>query len=391
MNRPETSRIWEKYSPFYPELTKPQMKFFESEKGKSKNASRDRSIATEHLRKSLQYLNYLTRHSKNLRDKDIEEIFTAQTLQNFLEEILKETKQTYYFKKFKHDFRTTEIARLLFEISSEYLRDATNSKTVKMDLERISDHFIAQSEAKLESETYAEHGNEKERELTKKEEIELNEKRQDKIEKYHKLHSNKEVIKLNDEYDKAYLKKSRVHADLEYKKMTKNQKIKLNEEFTKLKEIVKENYESLREIDHNAIDQIHNIEIKLEKKFTHLNYVYSKKKFLSQFLSDMINSNHTIPEPDDGTRLLMEPAREGFSGFSVPLKYVKDGHEITKEDREHYTSPYYRFSIIRSHDKIKWYGNEPSADIPELRKYPPFNRFSGSVWGIIPLTIKDDD
>jgi len=388
---PESSRIWGKYNQFYPELTKPQMRFFESKNGKSRNASRDRNIATEHLRKSLQYLNYLTRNSKNLREKDIEEIFTAQTLQYFFEEILKETKQTYYFKKFKHDFRTTEIARLLFEISSEYLRDATSSKTVKNDLERVSDHFIAQTEAKLESETYAEHGNEKERELTKKEEIELNEKKQIKINEYRKLESLKEVKELTEEYHKAEMKKVKIEVELEYTKLSKFEKIKLKNELNKVKEIVKERYYSLRKIDDKSMQQIRKIENKLGKKYDHLNYVYSEKKFLPQFLSHMINNQKVVPEQNDGTELLIEPGRKGFSAFSMPLDHVKEGHETTKEQREYYTSPMYHFSIIAKHDKIRWFGHEPCSDISELRKYPPFNRFTRSMLGGIIPTIEAKD
>lgn len=75
-------------------------------------------------------------------------MFTVQTLQDIFENILKNFKQ-YQIKQFNHNFRTSELDRIMFEISSEFLRNATNTETVYNDLQRVSDHFKVKSENEL--------------------------------------------------------------------------------------------------------------------------------------------------------------------------------------------------------------------------------------------------
>ena len=137
-----------------PVFTSSQRRFFEGKSGRSSNASRDKQVAKKRLEESIRTIYYLLRHSHNLHYNELKKIFTSQTIKPILENLLKDYSQFEVLKDIKHDFRTTEMARLMFEISSGYLKGSTNSKTIHSDIERVSDHFKAQSESELRNETY---------------------------------------------------------------------------------------------------------------------------------------------------------------------------------------------------------------------------------------------
>lgn len=379
MNIHNSSISKQKFDLFKPVFSVKQRKFFESKSGKSSNASRDRDLAKNRLEESIQSINYLLRYCHNLRKDNLERSFTAQTLQYIFENLLVDYKQHYPLQKFNHDFRTTEIARLMFEVVSDYLKDATKSKTVEMDLARVSDHFLVQSEAKLDVETYADHGNMKDKTLTKNKEDELVSKRDKNIKKYYKLREDPLVQKLNAKYDDL----SMILIKLRYsiKELTKREKEESEKKKKDLQKQLKEVKTKLRDIDIKQQEKIHQIEKELESKFDHLKSVYCRKKFLPQFFKDMVEAPYTIPEPDDGTPLLLESAGDGISGCSIPTSVLKENELPTLEMRKYYSSSSYFFEVIRNHNKVKWYGNEPSVSVSELRKYPPLNKYRAGFGG----------
>jgi len=319
-----------------------------------------------------------------LRKDNLERSFTAQTLQYIFENLLIDYKQHYPLQKFNHDFRTTEIARLMFEVVSDYLKDATKIKTVEMDLARVSDHFLVQSEGKLDDETYADHGNMKNKTLTKNREDELVSERDKNIKKYYKLSEDPIVQKLNAKYDD--LSMTLIKLQYPIKELIKREKEESEKKKKDLQKQLKEVKTKLRDIDIKQQEKIHQIEEELESKFDHLKSVYCRKKFLPQFFKDMVEASHTIPEPDDGTPLLLEPVRDGIGGCSIPMSALKENELPTLEMRKYYSSPSYFFEVIRNHDKIKWYGNEPSISVSELSKYPPLNRYRAGFVGGCMLT-----
>ncbi len=343
----------------------------------------------KHLERAFSRMKEILSYSYNLSPKRLDEIFNAQTIEIFLIRLLHDPRDVYGFGKLLHNFTKTELARTMFEVSAEYLRDATNSKTVHDDLARVSDHFKVQSESKLDNEIYAIPANKKDRAFTKKREDELLLDKKNLIDEYNKLNHDSKVIDLTEKYNKLFYKKITLNVELK----SNNKKlsvIKLKEYKNKLKRIEIEMlqiYKQLQGIEYNIHDKILDIEKKLESKYDHLAPFCCKRKFLPQFLKYVVENNQSIPEPDDGTELLIEPATNGYNAFSMPVSHIPKDHIITDEIRKYYTSPSHYFNILKDHDKIKWYGSEPSVSLDELKKYPPLNRFFPSgYFSIIPIS-----
>ena len=140
----------------------------EKEKSDHEKSGYRKSFQDLHLEMAFLRMKEILSYSWNLTPKRIDEIFNAQTIELFLRKLLQNPENPPGSNTLLHNFVKTELARVMYEVSGEYLRDATDSKTVNDDLNRVSDHFMIQSENKLDNETFAEHGNEKGRTLTKK-------------------------------------------------------------------------------------------------------------------------------------------------------------------------------------------------------------------------------
>lgn len=325
--------------------------------------------------------------SFRLSKQRLYQIFNAQTLKPFLEKLLDDPENTGSNYKSIHDFRTTEIARLYFEVASEYLQNATNSEMIKDDLNRVSEHFKIQSGNELKNETYSEHGNLKNKALTRKEETLLENELGCLIQKYYALNKDSNIIKLTNEYRRSTIEYDKLKSKLSHSKISKNKITSLQIKLKGIETINKKYYIKLREVEHELVDEINEITLKLERKYNHLTGVYCQKKFLPSFLQHMIENKMTIPEPNDGTQLVIEPATKEYDSFSIPVDQRPENGNFTNEQRKYYTSSDYFFEILKNHDIVKWYGDIPSVKISELRKYPPFNRLESSVlYSIIPTT-----
>jgi len=279
-------------------FTTKQKKFFES--GVSNNHSRDRTLAKDTCARTIELIDYLFNHSNFLEsgeDKWIRDVFNTQTLESILQNILMESKGVE--KQFKHDFKTTELVRLMFEISREYLIDATKTETIIADLKRISDYFITQSESKLDNETYAEHGNEKHRILTRSQEQRF----------------------------------------LELKKKSKLKK----EEQKEFKVL------------HKHILQ----------KYDHLLLYYCKKKFLPQFLHDMILKNNAKPEHVGDTELSIKPTPKKPEGEDFTLTPMYSERDFNKFR----ITPEYYYALIKNSNNIIWRGYEPGISLSRIKEY----------------------
>lgn len=100
-----------------------------SSKMSIRNPSRTRSDIMKNMGKSLKLIHSTLRYPKNLKTKEIYDIFNAQNLQFILESLVRVEK----YNEFQHqyDFRTSEIARLMLEISLEYLKHSPIFKDVQ--------------------------------------------------------------------------------------------------------------------------------------------------------------------------------------------------------------------------------------------------------------------
>jgi len=194
------------------------------------------------------------------------------------------------------------------------------------------------------------------------------------------------VVKLTKDYDDTDLNIIELESRLRLIDISKSKKLKINNKIPKIKKIKDKRFSELLEIENKHLEQIYEIEKKLESKYDHLNKFYCRKKFLPQFLMMIINNLEAFPQPDDDTPMLLVSGEKGSEGFLMPEKYYDPKKGISDEDRKYYLSPAYHFRVIEDHKEIKWLGNEPSAGVKELRKMPPFNRFSPGILGVVPVT-----
>ena len=174
----------------------------EKEKENASKSQFRKDFQDLHLEMAFLRIKDILPRSFRLSKQRLYQIFNAQTLKPFLEKLLDDPENTGSNYKPIQDFRTTELARLYFEIASEYLQNITDSEMIQDDLDRVSEHFKNQSKNKLDSETYAEHRSLKNKTLTRKEEIELENELEIKIQEYYALNKDLNVIKLTIKYRK---------------------------------------------------------------------------------------------------------------------------------------------------------------------------------------------
>ena len=71
-----------------------------------------------------------------------------------------------------------------------------------------------------------------------------------------------------------------------------------------------------------------------------------------------------MPEYSSKVAYLMRRTTAAMARASSPTSLEK---------RKYYSSPSYFYRVLRKHDIVKWYGDEPSVSVPELRQYPPLD------------------
>lgn len=90
---------------------------------KNFNKSECRIGIVNRLDSSIRYFYHILPKSHLLDKKKIYDKINAQTLEDFLQLSLKDMEASESFKPYAYDFRTIELARLLFIISSNYLKN----------------------------------------------------------------------------------------------------------------------------------------------------------------------------------------------------------------------------------------------------------------------------
>jgi len=124
------------------------------------------------IRKSFERIRDIAPYFFRYKTKQIDEIFTAQTLRTFLMELLKDPEHEGN-SVLRHDFKTLELGRMLTEIGLYLLQDSNEDETVRDNIKKVLREYKEESNRKKNLEAYAEHKNQKEHTLTKKREIQL--------------------------------------------------------------------------------------------------------------------------------------------------------------------------------------------------------------------------
>ena len=123
---------------------------------KSKSQYRKDLVKT-HLQKSLLDLFHILPFSHKFKKDSIYETFNALTLYDVLHLLLLDVEQMSEQRTEKYDFRTVELARMFFHISTLYLKNSSLWKdeiNVKNDIERVASNFRILAKSALEQESY---------------------------------------------------------------------------------------------------------------------------------------------------------------------------------------------------------------------------------------------
>jgi len=107
------------------------------------------------LDNSIRYFHHILKFPLNLPNEVIDEKINAQTFHLFLERALVDFGKSWTANRY--DFRTTELARLLFHISANYLQDSPtwkDEKFIKSDIQRFANYFRALSKSELDKNSH---------------------------------------------------------------------------------------------------------------------------------------------------------------------------------------------------------------------------------------------
>ena len=294
-------------------LPEKQKKFLESGSGLLKrnfNKSQYRKDIVEHLDDSIRYFYHILPNSHLLKKEDIYDKINAQTLNEILENSLKQMHKQGYEKSFQYDFRTVELAKTLFEISKEYLEQNPVLKVhnelaedTKRSLQNISDSYYILSKIALEKQA-----NEKisiRNEKTMRNDLErLKKSKEDlkyKDEKYIALEKEKNELQNEvSNLDHALTQKSNSLSELIKQKNNSSAKLlkqkttkaikAIEAEMGRLKEQQKENHQRTLEIQDEQRKMFKAINEKEDEiwkelgiKYDHLIPYYSLKNKLDEF------------------------------------------------------------------------------------------------------------
>lgn len=146
-------------------LSKRLANFLKSENS-VQNKSQARIDINKHIEKSIILLNHILQDTNSLKRFDVYDKINA----NSLKEILKNFLKIKSDKEFNYDFRTVELARLMYEISSQFISSSpqlSHDEFLKKDLERISQSFTTLSKSVLQQHAYEKLSKNKEEQIKK--------------------------------------------------------------------------------------------------------------------------------------------------------------------------------------------------------------------------------
>jgi len=173
----------------------------------AKNLARSQhktNLEENRLRKPFERMSDIAPYFYRLRTEKLDEIFNAQTMRQFLTELLKDPKYEGRFV-LRDDFKTIELGKMFTEIGLYLLKNSTNNKSVHENIDKVLDDYKRASESKMYSETYAEPGNQKGEALTKKQENKLLQEKSIIEEKKRKTNADKTRLdKIEEELGKKY-------------------------------------------------------------------------------------------------------------------------------------------------------------------------------------------
>ena len=279
---------------------------------------------------SLLIIDYLLKNPQYLETREtkwLDDVFSAHTMESVLKNMLKETDKPEPIRRYRQDFKTTDLARLFFEIGMEFLKESTtDSKFLHTDIERIAERFKELSHTRLESETFREHRNESEKQMTKKHEMKLRKDLQKAQFNFNKFYTTEEFNSLNNEIRRLRWEQGRLEIKLNSDKNSK-EIMKILQNQLKDNELHLKQFEKkLKDKKIELYDEIQKIKDELLQKHQHVKTFYCKLNPLPQFKYDMQKKKFPIPEKEDMSYYFLREY-----GTSFDLDSIVNPHIETKE------------------------------------------------------------
>ena len=225
--------------------------FLKSEKGLGFNKSQLQDDIANLLDKSMRLIFNILKDGYNLRTEDIYAKFNASSLYPILELFLRDHKISYDVKTY--DFRTVELARLMFIISTNYLRYSYLFKDAKYaheDIDRVKERFLELSKSALEKVAYG---------TTSKKEFDKLKAKQYEIRKWIddlKTDLNSDWSKNSKEYER--LTSMRANIDHE------------NQDFVNIISQLKKETQDLEKTENKPHNEVNKLKIQIQKKISRL-------------------------------------------------------------------------------------------------------------------------
>ncbi len=251
------------------------LKSFGSKKSQYQNEIRD-----NHLDKPFRQLIHVLQNTENLRKSDIYDIFNAQNIQPFLESLLRNTEKNYKEPtQLQYDFRTCEIARLMLELSSKYLRESpvfNQVSSVKELSKSLSRDYKVLSKSMLEKENEYQTISKEEQNKLEAKYFEIEEK----VDSYPFETSNDLFIEIQ-QLDFAYI---------ELKKLKRTNYMEFNRENRKeAYEKYKKRIDYETKLENNEFRNKTKLILEMRKKYNHISSYFSRIAPLGDTPVDKIN------------------------------------------------------------------------------------------------------
>ena len=180
--------------------------FLKSDNIKGFNKGEFLSMMRNLLDKSVRNFHHILKFPQNLSNEVIDEKINAQTMHLLLDRALDDFGKSWSSKRY--DFRTVELARLLFHISAKYLQNSPtwkDEKFIEFDIERFGHYFRALSKTELDKNSHVTISEKREHEIN----MEL-EKLKEKM-KFEKYDPKGQWFKNNELYEKLTEKRKDWH------------------------------------------------------------------------------------------------------------------------------------------------------------------------------------
>ncbi len=278
-------------------LSKRQKAFLESEKAIGFNKSQFQEDILEHVDKSMRYLYHILEHPHNLKTDELYDKFNALTLVDILKNMLMDLEQKTSYKNQKYDFRTVELARVMFHISTNYLLNSplwNNKEFVKTDIDRLSYYYQALADGQLDKVSHELVNEVEERKMN--EDLVKIKQEDDKI----RYDPDGDWYIFNKQYEDCNKKQNDWINKIAILKSQKTQTKKIKDEIKLLESLLEERLRAIYKIQENRESSLKDVKEKrneiidkLSHKYDHLSNVYCEYDRLSPF---NYKSNPHFPE-----------------------------------------------------------------------------------------------